>query len=375
MTDQEANLIRYSDSVDYDRLDPVKKQAMDLFSSTLSHPERMRIRVMPVGESGVALDFLAYDFMIGFNVEGLGTKNDIADKLYAELKAHGFPNPERVYRFIGQDTVAMSVMDLVSSGADPFAYGDFLTAGSDKWFADEERNRALLEGYKTAADLGMFAIPCGETPALPDIVNPDTLVLEGASIGLIKPKDRFSYGQKIRAGDIIFGLPTISPNANGISKVRKIAAKLPDKYFTRLPSGRSLGEAVLVPTPIYVRPVIEMFDEADLHYASPITGHAWEKAGRAKQPFKYVIDSLPEPPEVFRFLVEGGARYGFDVSDMENYYVWNMGTSIVLIGPATSESRMRRTAEKYGTQLQVLGHVEKGEREVFLAEKGITYRP
>ncbi len=366
--------MRYSDFVDYDRLDPVKRLAMETFASTLKHPERLRIRVMPVGETAVALDFLNYDFMIGFNVEGLGTKNDVADRVYAEMKQQGYPNPERVYRFIGQDTVAMSVMDLVSSGADPFAYGDFLTSGDDNWFADGRRNKALLEGYKTAADLGGFAIPCGETPALPGIVNPETLVLEGASIGLIKPKERLSYGQKITEGDVIFGFPSNGVAANGISKVRKIASKLPEGYFTRLQDGRMLGDALLVPTPIYVRPVIEMFDEADLHYASPITGHGWQKIGRARQPFRYVIDSLPEVPEVFRFLIEAGTLHGFDVSDRENYYVWNMGTSIALVAPADSESRMRAIAQRHGTQLQVLGRVERGEREVVLCQKDITYR-
>ncbi|MFA4819482.1 MAG: AIR synthase-related protein [Candidatus Aenigmatarchaeota archaeon] len=367
--------MKYSDFVDYDKLDPVKKQAMKMFASSLSHPERLRIRVMPVGESGVALDFLDYDFMLGFNVEGLGTKNDIADKMYAEMKRQGYPHPERVYRFIGQDTAAMSVMDLVSSGADPFAYGDFLTAGSDKWFTDEERNQALLEGYRAAADIGQFAIPCGETPALPDIVNPETLVLEGASIGLIRPKTRLSYGQKIRVGDMIYGLQSNGVCANGISKARKIAAKTPDGYFTKMPSGMLLGDGLLVPTPIYVRPIIEMFDKADLHYASPITGHAWEKVARPRQPFRYVIDTLPEVPEVFHFLIEHGAQHGFDVSDRENYYVWNMGTSITLVAPASSERSMREIASKHGTQLQVLGHVEKGDRETYLAQKGITYTP
>lgn len=365
----------YSDSVDYDKLDPVKRQAMEMFAATLNNPERLRIRVMPVGESGVALDFLDYDFMLGFNVEGLGTKNDIADKMYAEMKRQGYPQPGRVYRFIGQDTAAMSVMDLVSSGADPFVYGDFLTAGSDKWFTDEERNRELLQGYRDAAKVGGFAIPCGETPALPDIVNPETLVLEGASVGLIKPKSRLSYGQKIREGDVIYGLPSNGVCANGISKARKIAAKLPYGYFTRMPSGTLLGDGLLVPTPIYVRPIIEMFDEADLHYASPITGHGWEKVARPRQPFRYVIENLPEVPEVIQFLIEHGACHGFDVSDRENYFVWNMGTSIALVAPADSEKRMREILAKHGRQLQVLGHVEKGDRETYLAQKDITYNP
>ncbi len=367
--------IKYSEMVDYDKLDPVKKQAIELFSYTLKHPERLRIKVMPVGESGVALDFLDNDFMIAFNVEGLGTKNNICDVMFAEMKSQGFPNPEQVYKFIGEDTAAMSVMDLVSCGGDPFAYGDFLTAGSADWFADENRNRSLLEGYKAAADKGLFAIPCGETPALPDIVNPSTLVLEGASIGLIKPKSRLSYGQKIRKGDIIYGLPSNGIAANGISKSRRIASKLRQGYFTKMPSGKLLGDGLLVPTPIYVRPVIDMFDEADLHYGTPITGHAWEKVGRAKQPFTYVINNLPKVPEVLEFLIEEGAKFGFDVSDKENYYVWNMGTSIALIAPAASESKMKKIAEKHGTYLQILGHVEEGEREVRLIQKNLIYVP
>jgi phosphoribosylformylglycinamidine cyclo-ligase len=368
-------LEKYSDSVDYDKLDPVKRKAMKMFASTLCNTERLGIRVMPIGESGVALDFRDYDFMIGFNVEGLGTKNDIADNMYAEMNERGFPNPERVYRFIGQDTAAMSINDLTSCGADPFVYGDFLTAGSDKWFEDEKRYSTLLEGYRMAAELGLFAIPCGETPALPDIVNPKTLVLEGASVGLIRPKERLSYGQKIREGDAIYGLPSFGIGANGISKARKMTRKLPDEYFTKLPNGMLLGDALLVPTPIYSRPIIEMFDNADLHYASPITGHAWEKVARARQPFKYVVENLPEVPEVLQFLIEKGPSTGVDVSDQENFYVWNMGTIIALIAPMDSECKMKEIAEKYGTHLQTLGHVEKGKREVHLIQKNLVYTP
>ena len=96
------------DFVDYRNLDPVKRQAMEAFSTTLQYPGRLNIRVMPTGESGAVLDFLDYDFMLGFNVEGLGTKIRICDIMYAEMVRQGFPNPERVYRSIGQDTAAMS---------------------------------------------------------------------------------------------------------------------------------------------------------------------------------------------------------------------------------------------------------------------------
>lgn len=374
--------LKYSDLVDYDKLDPVKRAALEKFKSTFLHPERLNIKIMPVGESAAVLNFLDYDFMIAFNVEGLGTKNTISDKMYNELeqKVHigERMNAASVYRFIGQDAVAMSLNDLVSVGADPIAYGDFLTSGNSDWF-ELKRVNELLEGYKIAADMAGCAIPCGETPTLPDIVNPDTLVLEGASVGLIRPKERFCYGQKISAGDIIYGLPSGGPCANGISKMRRIASKLPEGYFTKMPNGKLLGSEMLTPTPIYVRAIIEMFDEADLHYVSPITGHAWEKIGRARFPFSYVIETLPETPAIFGFLIEKGREHGFDVSDRENYFVWNMGTSTALIAPASSETKMREISRKHGIELQELGRVVKGERQVIMpfSENGkqVVYTP
>ncbi|MBI2579300.1 MAG: hypothetical protein HYW27_00175 [Candidatus Aenigmarchaeota archaeon] len=368
--------IKYADTVDYARLDPVKRQAMSAFEDTMGNTERLGIRVMPVGGTAAVFDFLDYDFMLGFNVEGLGTKNMIADRMYEDMARQGYPRPERVYEFVGQDAAMMSAMDLVSMGADPFGYGDFLTAGSDDWFRDERRNQALLAGFRAGAMEAGFAIPCGETPVLKGIVHPGTLVLEGASVGIIRPKSRFNYGQNIQAGDTIYGLPSYGPNANGISKIRDIAnALLPEGYFKKLPDGRTLGEAALVPTPVYVRPVIDMFDKVDVHFVSPITGHGWEKVGRARGNFVYVVDNLPEPPAVFNFLIREGERHGFDVSDRENYYVWNMGTSAAIIAPEESEDPMREIATEHGRDLQILGHVEEGERAVKLTQNNVTYTP
>ena len=143
--------MRYSDTVNYEKLDPVKRQAMRTFEDTMRNPERLSIRVMSVGGTAAVFDFLDYDFMLGFNVEGLGTKNMIADRMYEDMVRQGYPRPERVYEFIGQDATMMSAMDLVSMGADPFGYGDFLTAGNDDWFNDDRRNQALLNGFRAGA--------------------------------------------------------------------------------------------------------------------------------------------------------------------------------------------------------------------------------
>jgi len=367
--------IKYSDLVDYSKLDPAKRRALELFKSTFKHPERLRIRVMPVGETAAVLDFLDYDFMLAFNVEGLGTKNLIADSLYKELKDKIEIDARRYYRFLGQDAIAMSVTDLIAVGAEPIAYADIITSGDSKWFDDAKRVDELLYGYKVAADLAGLAIPQGETPTLPGIVNPATLDLAGSSVGIIRPKSRFIYGQKISEGDLIYGLPSGGICSNGISKARTIVEKLPEKYFTRLPNGKKLGEELLKPTPIYVRPITKMFEAGvGIHYISPITGHGWRKIARAKFPFTYVIENVPKPPLVLSSLIEYGREYGFDVSDYENYQVWNMGTFVVLIAPKKDEEKMLQVTEKYGIELQDLGRVEKGERQVIIKPKNIVYK-
>ena len=214
----------YADvAVDYEKLDPIKRMAIELFGPTLKHTERLGIQLLPTSSG---LTAVAFDMptrrngrRLAFNVEGLGTKNKAADEIYAKLGvADETGKWKRGYRCVGQCTAAMSVNDLVGIGADPFLYGDILAVGQDKWFEDLDRARALLEGFRDAADLGQFAIPLGETPALKGIIYPETADLAGASVGVIDPPERFMDGSKIRDGDVIFGISTPGPNANGMSK-------------------------------------------------------------------------------------------------------------------------------------------------------------
>lgn len=369
--------LKYSDLVNYSQLDPVKREALRIFTSTFKNPERLGIKVAPVGETAAVLDLLDYDFMLAFNIEDLGTKNLIADEMYnvSRQKKIGETHPERYYRYLGQDTLAMSITDLVAVGADPIAYADAIATGDSKWFNDVKRTRALLEGYRVAADKAGCAIPQGETPTLSSIVYPETLDLVGSSVGIIKPKERFTYGQKIAAGDIIYGLPSGGICANGLSKARAIAERLKERYFTKLPNGRTLGEDLLKPTPIYVRPIIDLFEAGvDIHYISPITGHGWRKIARARFPFTYIIEDAPKPPTVLSSLIGWGRESGIDVSDAENYQVWNMGIFITLIAPRRDEDKITGVCEKHKIKALKLGHVEKGEKQVVIKPKGIIYK-
>ncbi|MDI6806329.1 MAG: AIR synthase-related protein [Candidatus Aenigmarchaeota archaeon] len=371
--------IRYSDFVNYSKLDPVKRMALELFEATLIYPERLGIKILPqtLGETAIGFDFSGIgdtDFSVVTNVEGLGTKNLIADAMYKETK------DAKVYTSPGQDAVAMSINDLVALGADPFAYSDMISCGASTWFDDLERTRELLMGYRIAADTAKIAIPQGETPELRGIINPDTLDLNGASIGLVRPKSRLVMEEKISENDVIYGLASSGIHANGLSKARKIAEKLHDGFFTKLQNGKTLGEELLTPTRIYARAIIEIFEDGvDVHYLQPITGHGWEKIARAKSSFTYRIENVPEPPLIFQQLIDYGKHYGFDVSNRENYHVWNMGVGYIIIAPSVSGNHIAMITKKHGIETYELGKVEKGPRQVIMPfeenGKPVIYEP
>ena len=183
--------MKYSDLVDYGKLDPVKRAAIESFSGTLDNPKRLGFKIVAetLGEPAVAIELPGQDFLLAFNVEGLGTKNLIADSMSKDERGKGI----KYYESIGQDCVAMSTNDLAAIGADALVYGDILSSGDSGWFSDLEKSKAVLLGFKKAAEEIGLAIPCGETPTLKGVVGESTLDMAGASLGIIKPKENLTY--------------------------------------------------------------------------------------------------------------------------------------------------------------------------------------
>lgn len=383
--------IKYSDFVDYSKLDPVKRMALELFEPTLAYPERLGIKVIPetLGQTSVGFDFSGIgdsDFILTGNIEGLGTKNRIADNMYSiliteKIKIAEGLNAPQLFEGVGQCAAATSINDQTPLGADVFSYYDIISSGDSSWFSqNEERTWYLLHGYRIVADNGKFAIPQGETPELRDVVNPDTLDIAGFSNGLIRPRSRLMTGIAIQIGDVVYGLESTGIHSNGLTKARRLAVKLPNGFFTYLGNGQTLGEALLVPTRIYSRPVISMLDAGvDIHYSQPITGHGWEKIARAKGQFNYVIERVPEPPLLFQKLIEWGAQNDFDVSDRENYFTWNMGIGYVVIAPEKDGEKIEKISNEFGIKTHKLGYVDNGERQVVMPfsdnGKRVVYTP
>lgn len=359
--------MKYFEFVDYSKLDPVKKAALAKFSPHLDAPKRLGIRILPetLGESAIAIELPKVDYYLAFNVEGLGTKNLIADKMYKDERGKRL----KYFEGIGKDNVAMSTNDLSSIGADPIVYGDIISTHNSDWFESEEKAGALFEGFRKACEEIGMALPCGETPSLTGIIQPGTLDMAGSSLGIIDPKKNLTVGQNLQAGDKIIGLESSGVHSNGISLIRKTLEALPDGYFTELPSGKIAGEEVLIPTKLYSRALVDMLNSTQVNYMQPITGHGWKKIMRNKKNFSYDIDFVPEKPEIFDFLQEKAK-----LSDTDAYYTWNMGVGYVLMAPKQSVETIIKVGKKHGINAFELGTVKEGNKNVKITPKKIEYQ-
>ncbi len=355
--------------VDYDAMDPFKRAAQRAARTTAVNLQLwiMREDESSRGESAYLIE--RDDEYLAHVEEGLGTKNLVADAMH-EL----FPDGPTFDDSIAQDTVAMIVNDMITVGAMPLSVAMHLAVGTSDWFDDEKRCQNLIRGWTRACNLSKCAWGPGETPTLKGIIVPSTVVLSGSAIGIIRPKSRRIMGN-IQAGDAIIFIESGGIMANGLTMARKIAESLPGGYATRLPGGRTYGETLLDPTPIYV-PAIRACQnsEVDIHYAINVTGHGWRKLMRAPQSFAYVIDEMPGMPAIFPFMQKHGP-----IDDREAYANFNMGVGFALIVPQEQAEKALRTimlSEDFPDHLNafVAGHVEASdEKKVVIKPLGLEY--
>ena len=348
--------------VDYDALDAAKRMAMAkaLATSPLLRQREGRARDDSRGEPAFVfeLDGRAYAFV----VEGLGTKSIIARQV---LERHG------VNRFadVAYDAVAAIVNDLACVGALPLVANAYFATGASDWYRDSERANALLEGWRRAcADAGC-AWGGGESPSLPGLVAELDIELAGAAVGVV-PRGRAPIlGAELAAGDEIVLVASSGLHANGASLARAVAGGLPGGYATALPSGATLGEALLAPSICYVPLIAALLQSgAPLTYVSHITGHGLLKLMRAPAPLSYRVQRLPEVPEVLSLLV-AEARLDAHAA----YSTFNMGAGLAVYCRAGGAEQIISAARARGLPALLAGRVEPGPRQVQLEPVGVRF--
>jgi phosphoribosylformylglycinamidine cyclo-ligase len=355
------------DGVDYGVLDPFKRAAQQIAATTDHNIERFGLEV--VRESRGESVFLirsktgAAPTLLGTVPETLGTKNLVAD---AVRPISG----KTYYDSIAQDTVAMNVNDLITLGALPVVVGAHIAAGSSSWFDDADRTGDLLRGWKAACDLAGCVYGPGESPALVDLVSRDSAVLSGFGLGIIRDEEHRITSTRIRDRDAIVLFESSGIHANGLTDARRLADRLEAGYATPLPNGQHFGDALLAPTLIYTR-IIESLQDAGVtvHYATNITGHGWRKLMRAREPFRYIVEVLPEVSPLFQFLVGE-----LELTSEDAYGKLNMGAGFAIFVGNEDTSRVVEAASAHGIRAWHGGYVEAADaRTVEIPSLGVLF--
>ena len=349
--------------VDYDALDAGKRNALTeaLATSSLLRAAPGGGRAIDESRGEPAFVFEAGGLTLAIVLECLGTKSLIARALEDRCGAAGFDA-------VAYDTVAAVVNDLCCVGAVPLVVNAYFATGSSDWYAQPERQAGLLRGWRRACEDAGATWGGGESPSLSGLVSAEEIELAGSAVGIV-PGGRPILGAELSDGDEIVLVDSSGLHANGASLARRIATELPGGYGFELPSGTTFGEALLTPSVIYVPLVRALLDsDVAVHYLSHITGHGFLKLMRARVPFTYEIDALPDVPEVLSLLVQ---RAGMSVA--EAYRTFNMGAGFAVYCAAGDGERVVSLASGGGLRAHVAGRVLAGPRRVVLSPVDVTF--
>ncbi len=359
----EQEPVGYRDAgVDYETLDAGKRLAMAAALSTSPLLASHGARALEDSRGEPAFVFELGDRALAFVVEGLGTKSIIARQVLAEQGIDRFAE-------VAYDTVAAIVNDLCCVGALPLVVNAYFATGSSDWYREAARSRSLVEGWRRGcADAGC-AWGGGESPSLAGLVQEHEIELAGAAVGAVPQGSAPILGEALGPGDEIVLVDSSGLHANGASLARLLAGRLREGYATALPSGRSLGEALLEPSAMYVGLVAELLSRGTpLTYSSHITGHGLLKLMRRPIALRYRIWKLPEVPEVLSFLV---AQAGLEAKAA--YSTFNMGAGFALYCAAGAGGEIVEVAGELGLRACIAGGVEEGPREVLLEPVDVRF--
>ena len=253
---------------------------------------------------------------------------------------------------IGQDAVAMCVNDVLAQGAAPLFFLDYIAVGKN----DPTKIEAIVKGVADGCVLSNCALIGGETAEMPDMYDEDEYDIAGFTVGAVE-KAKLIDGSKVQVGDKLIGLASSGVHSNGFSLVRKIVFKdnqldLNTQYET-LPD--TLGNVLLTPTRIYVRPVLDVLAKVDVHAICHITGGGFdENIPRVLRDGQGILihEGSWEMPPIFPFL----EKYG-KVQHREMFNIFNMGIGMILVVHPTDAKEVCKMFESLGEKAFEIGEV------------------
>jgi phosphoribosylformylglycinamidine cyclo-ligase len=285
--------------------------------------------------------------LLATHTDGVGTKVIIANMM-------------KKYDTIGIDCVAMNVNDIICIGATPVSFVDYIAANQNNQKTFVQIAKGLAAGAKKAG----VPIVGGETAIMPDLFEEKKFAfdLAGMVAGIVQKNDLI-LGDKITPGDRIIGIYSSGIHSNGYSLARKALFK---KYSIndKVRGIGKIGDALLAPTEIYVRPVLEIIKRCNVHGLANITGGAFTKLLRLKNA-GFVLNDMPEPPKIMQLIADMG------VSDEEMYKTFNMGIGFCVVAPKNDFGQVIAICKKHGFGSQLIGHISE-RKGVFVNSKKLA---
>lgn len=332
---------RYADAgvnleAGYESVDRIKKH--------VARTNRLGM-VSSIGSFGGLFDLAALNMkepMLVSGTDGVGTKL----KLAFMMDKHDT---------IGQDVVAMCVNDVIAQGAQPLFFLDYIAVGKNH----PAQIEAIVKGVADGCVMANCALIGGETAEMPDMYGEDEYDVAGFTVGAVE-KSKIITGEKTKAGDVVIGLASSGVHSNGFSLVRKIILKdnnidLNTQYDCL---DQNLGETLLTPTRIYVKPVLKVLESVDVHGIAHITGGGfYENMPRCLSEglgIEITKGTWPVLP-IFSLLQE---LSGMDENEM--YNVFNMGIGMILVVDASDVDQTLDILSQQGEKAYVIGKVIEG---------------
>ena len=279
--------------------------------------------------------------------DGVGTKQRIAQLM------------DR-HDTVGVDCVAMCVNDIVCCGAKPLFFLDYIAIGRN----DPEKVASLVSGVAEGCVQAGCALIGGETAEHPGTMRPDDYDLAGFSVG-IADRAKILDRSAVRPGDLVLALPSSGIHSNGFSLVRKVFDVERADLGQDVPElGLSLGEALLTPTRIYVKPVLAALAAAEVHGLSHITGGGF---------YENIPRSIPEGlcakidkaavrvPPIFDLIREKGK-----IPERDMFNTFNMGVGMSLLVSRDTADRALETLRAQGVDAYFVGEIVRGDERIAL---------
>ena len=272
--------------------------------------------------------------------DGVGTKL----KLAQQLNRHDT---------IGIDLVGMCVNDVLVQGAEPLFFLDYFATGK----LDVDTAAAVVGGIAKGCELSGCALIGGETAEMPDMYAPGEYDLAGFTVGAVE-KSRLLDGAKVRAGDLLIGLASSGAHSNGYSLIRRIYDRAGRPAELDI-GGVKLVDALMAPTTLYVKPVLELLQAHDLHAMAHITG-----GGLTENIIRVIPEGLGldidasawRLPPVFDWLQREGA-----VENAEMWRTFNCGIGFVLIVSPEQAPALESDLDRLGLPHWRIGQTEKSD--------------